>query len=127
MGFDLSETKRQARQALHSLAGVAALYTSPYEETSVTLYVRFHNKSARPVGDLENGGYAEILTGIDRLVFQESNLAAPLQPDGTTAAAVTLAAQGTVEFETYGLTFSLDVLEPPDGPENVYWTVVRTS
>lgn len=126
MPFDLSETKRKARQALHGLAGVAALYTGPQDDAEpVTLYVRWHNKTARPVGDLENGGYSEILTGIDRLVFLQTNLDAPLQPDGTTADAVTLAHRGSVEFEQYGITLSLDVQEPSDGPENVYWTVVR--
>lgn len=126
MAFDLAETKRTARQALHGLAGVLAYYTGPQDgAVAVELYVRWHNKLARPVGDLENGGYAEILAGVDRLVFNADNLAAPIQSDGTTAGPVTLARLGTVEFRQYDMTFSLEHTEPSDGPLNVYWTVVR--
>ncbi len=126
MAFNLATTKRQARQALHGLAGVAVTYTPPgVSPTPVVLTARWHNKTARPVGDLDSGGYAEIIAGIDRLVFNQANLDAPLQPDGSTAAAVRLKRTGQVRFDDYDITFSLDVLEPSDGPLNVYWSVVR--
>jgi uncharacterized protein RhaS with RHS repeats len=125
MGFDLSETKRKARQTIHGLAGVVASYTAPDAETSTELKVRFHNRAAVQVGDMDNSGYADMFAGVDRLVFSQSNLDAPEQADGTTAAAVTLARNGEVEFEQYGLTFVLDTKMPPDGPENVYWLVTR--
>jgi hypothetical protein len=87
--------------------------------------VRWHNKLARPVGDIENGGYAEILAGVDRLVFSQENLDAPLQADGTIAAPVILKRNGIVEFPQYDMAFKLDVPEPGDGPINVYWAVTR--
>lgn len=126
MPFDLAETKRKARQALHGLAGVRALYTGPEDGAEpVGLFVRWHAKHAVPMGDLDNQGYAELMAGIDRLVFNESNLAAPVQDDGTTATAVTLRRNGTVEFPQYSAAFTLDQRDPSDGPENVYWTVTR--
>ena len=126
MPFDLAETKRKARQTLHGLASVIVLYTGPEDGAQpVELRARWHNKKSVPVGDLDSQGFADILATVDKLVFNQSNLAAPEQSDGMVAAAVTLKRLGTVEFAAYGVTFYLEGSEPGDGPENVYWSVVR--
>lgn len=81
------------------------------------LTVRWHNKLVK-AGSAEGGFDAEILEGIDRLVFQESNLA---------AVGVTLKRRGLVDVDYMGVTakFRLEAEEPQDGPENVYWVVSR--
>lgn len=125
MGFDLAETKRAARQALHGLASIAVSYSDDTLSEPVVVTVRYHNKLSRPIdGGFESDGLAQILASVDRLVFSESNLAAAPQPDGSTVA-VELRHRGVITIPQYNLAFSLDTLEPSDGPENVYWTVVR--
>lgn len=118
MSFNMADTKRKARQVLHGLASVSATYTGPEVGAEVVpITVRWHNKIARPIGDLENTGYAEILSGVDRLIFSASELG---------DLAVNLERNGTVvipEYDNY--TFTLDLKEPGDGPENVYWSVSR--
>ena len=117
MAFSLSETKRIARQAVHGLASIAVLYNDATLIAPVTVTARYHNKLSRPMdGGFEGDGYAQIIESIDRLIFSETNL---------TEADVELRQGGTVTFEDYNIVFVLDVLEPPNGPENVYWTVVR--
>lgn len=77
------------------------------------LSVRWHNKLAR-AGN-EQGGYdAEIIEGIERLVFNQDQL---------DALGLTLESRGVISIPGYGLQVRLEALEPADGPLNVYWVV----
>jgi hypothetical protein len=117
MAFDLYETKLKARQALHGLASTSASYAGPGDQAG-DVTVRWHNKTAIAVGELEGAGYASLFAGIDKLIFQQSNL---------DEAEVTLATGGVVTITKYGVdyVFTLDSRLPNDGPENVYWTVTK--
>lgn len=120
MAWDLLKAKLKARQALHARLAVSAVYTDEANPApGVGLAVRWHTKLAR-AGNLQGGFDAEIIEGIERLVFQQSEL---------TSKGITLARGGLVEIafpENLGtVVFELDVEGEPDGPENVYWTVTR--
>lgn len=85
--------------------------------TSVT--VRQHNKLAR-AGALDGGFDAEIIEGIDRLVFSQTQLATAL--DG---GPLELRYGGTVTVADYNAVYALEAQEPDDGPENRYWSVTH--
>lgn len=117
MAFNFSACKALARRTVHTYLSVGALYThSPLDEP-VGLRVRWHNKIAR-FGDLEDGGYAEIVEGINRLIFDADEL----DEKGIVlmkGAKVTLTDPG---FNNAALV--LDTAEPRIGPIEVIWGVV---
>lgn len=116
MAFDLARTKLQSRQALHRVLAVSGVYEdSDTPPTGIT--VRWHNKLARN-GALDGGFDVEIIEGIDRLVFAQSELAVALA-----GAPLTLKSGGTVTIAKYGAVYDLEAQEPDDGPENRYWAV----
>lgn len=117
----LAEIKAQARSSLHAAMGVPASYDSVDGVTSVaadgTLTVRWHHKLAKP-GELEGGFDAVIVEGIDRLVFQQPQL---------TALGITLQRNDLIRIPSLGpkAEWTLEHMEDPDGPLNVYWSVSR--
>lgn len=101
---------------------VPAIYTDPLGEpypsdaqaaAGLTLTVRWHNKLAR-AGNAEGGYSAEIIEGVDRLVF--------LQPQ-LDALGLVLERTGVVTIPGYGTAWELDSEAPTDGPLTVYWNV----
>lgn len=110
-----SELKRAARQAIHEAFVVPALY-SDQAWTNQPVGVRWHNRLIRQ-GNLAAAGYAELIEGVDRLVFSRKellDLGLVLQRDGV----IVIPAYG-------GAMFTLDTLEPPDGPVDIVWNVVK--
>lgn len=137
--MSLIDIKQRARRAIHGKLAVPVtsfkdedhpdgLDFSGLEEGVIapTLTVRYHNKLARD-GNLD-GDYAEIIDGIDRLIFHDENLAevsAALVIAGQPALVLTRGAE--VLIQPYqGLRFTLDTQEPPDGPSEVAWVVARS-
>lgn len=115
----IARAKLKGRQALHRALAAPAVYrdtSTPVDGLGIT--VRWHNKLVR--NGAQEGGYdAEILEGIDRLVFQKSDLAVN---------AVELKTKGTVTVpfdDGSSAVFRLEAEEPEDGPENRYWSVSR--
>lgn len=131
----LDEFKATRRRALHALAAVSATLVDDDHPTGLIfaddyagegLLVRWHNQLVR-TGDL-GGDYAEIIDGIDRLVFLDSNVAevSAALVDNSEAPLV-LQRAAVVTIPGYkGLKFTLDSQEPPDGPEETAWVVART-
>lgn len=116
MSFSLAELKRDARRALHDTLAVDATYSDPALAEPVAIKVRYHSKIVR-TGDMESGGYAEIIAGIDRLVFDRAALA---------DLGVILVRRGRVIIADYDdATFILADRDPSDGPHTVIWTVTR--
>ena len=128
--------KARARRAIHGKLAVPVTSFKDEEHpdglafgdllTPPVLTVRYHNKMARG-GDL-NGEYAEIIDGIDRLIFLDENVAlvsAALVEAGEPP--IVLSRGAEVLIQPYqGLRFTLDTQEPPDGPSEIAWVVARS-
>jgi len=100
------------RKAVH------AAFSYPVLVNGVALSARWHTKQ-RLIGQLENGGYAEILENLESLVFMADELEEKS----------VLLEQGTEVVITHpaysSATFYLDVLMPNDGPLEVKYQVAR--
>lgn len=132
--MSLADIKAQARRAIHGRLAVAAtlvdddhpdglIFAEDYAGGRLT--VRYHNKLDRS-GDL-TADYAEIIDGIDRLVFHDENVAAVsagLVANGEAPLALSRGAQVTIA-DYKGLSFELDSQQPPDGPGETVWVVAR--
>lgn len=132
--MSLADIKDKARRAIHGRLAVAAQLTDDDhpdglifadDYTGPGLTVRYHNKIDRS-GDLD-GNYAEIIEGIDKLVFLDANVAevsAALVANAQPPLTLTRGAEITIP-QYKGLTFQLDTQEPPDGPSETVWIVAR--
>jgi len=131
--MSLADIKARARRAIHGSLAVSCSLTDndhpggllfSEEYTGPGLTVRYHTKIAQ-TGDLE-GSYAEVLDGIDRLVFHVENVAAAseaLVENGELP--ISLLRNAQIIIPEYSLVFRLDSLEPPDGPGEIIWNVAR--
>lgn len=114
MAFDITEAKIKARRAVHRLSAAPALYLDEDLDAPVEITVRWHNK-IMPADTINNT--SEIITGIERLVFNEEELAAMDPP-------LILQRGGTVTIPKYdSMQFQLEFEEPNDGPVTTAWSV----
>lgn len=114
---DFAALKAMARRTVHDTFAVRCVYTAPGSATPVELRARLHSKLA--VGGDIGGGYATILEGVSRAVFNREQLA--LVP-------VVLTRNGSVVFPDYvisgqPLTYILENRDPIEGPINERWTL----
>jgi hypothetical protein len=120
--FDFASLKRSARAVVHETMAVQAFYQDDSMIAEVEMRVRFHSKVSKPMGDLYDGsGYANILDGNDRIVFQTPIV----DIEGNPVTPVRLA---VVRFPTLidtSRTFSLDMRDPETGPGEEVWTLAR--
>ncbi len=118
MPFDFATAKANARRAVNAAFGVQAFYSDAAINTPVEIRARWHNRISRPFGDLENGGYAEVIEGIDRIV---------LIPEDIHGYPVVLKRGGTVTLPTLlpDVEFELEHKEPATGPLEEAWAVTR--
>lgn len=126
VGFSLADLKRTARQAVHDVFAVPALY-SDSNVTDIGLHVRWHGKVIAKGGNIDGAGYAEVFEGVNRLLFSRKELETrTIDALGNPWGGVTLEMRGSIAIPAYGpVRFSLDTLEPADGPVNVLWNVAR--
>lgn len=134
--MSLIDIKAKARRAIHGrLAVPVTSFTDEAHPGGLSfgaslnppsLTVRYHNKMARD-GNLD-GDYAEVIEGIDRLIFHDENIAevsAALVAEGQPALVLSRGAE--IVIQPYqGLRFILDTQEPPDGPSEIVWVVARS-
>lgn len=114
MAFDIADAKARARRQLHQLAAVSASYVDETLDDPVDLTVRWHNKII-PSDTINDT--SQIVTGIERLVFNEEELAA-LDPP------LLLRRGGIVTIPKYdNMQFELGFEEPNDGPVTTAWSV----
>lgn len=129
----VAQHKTKARRALHQRAAVSAFYQDNTLDAPVEVIARWHTKLSM-AGKGEDGFDAQIIEGVNRLVFQGSELTSegraasnpplPPLPDGLDE--LELVRGGTVTIPDLGdLVFTLDHREEPDGPLNIYWGVVQ--
>lgn len=112
----VADQKLKTRRALHQRAAVSVVYTpvaGPARSSAIT--ARYHTRQA-PAATIDSQG-AGIITDATRIIFNEEQLAAPL--DG--GAAITLDRGDQIEFPDYGITVELDTLAPRDGPIEEIW------
>lgn len=134
--MSLIDIKARARRAIHRKLAVPVTSFKDEEHpdglafgdlvSPPTLTVRYHNKLARD-GNLD-GDYAEIIDGIDRLIFLDENIAAVSAALVEAGEAPLVLSRGAeVLIQPYqGLRFTLDTQEPPDGPLEIAWVVARS-
>lgn len=114
MAFDITEAKIKARRRVHRLAAAAATYQDETMDAPVDITVRWHNKIV-PAETIN--GDSEIISGIERLIFSEEELAA-LDPP------IVLERGAIVTIPKYdNMTFELGFEEPNDGPVTTAWSV----
>lgn len=131
MAFDFASAKALARRVVHKTLGVRAFYQDSTMNSPVQLTARWHNKIDR-MGDLDNQSYAELIQGIDRVIFE-----------AVEARTYRLQRGGVIVFPDYGAglgvvlgsslggedigppAFILQTREPPDGPFSEVWSVTR--
>lgn len=114
MAFDITEAKAKARRLVHGLAAAPASYLDETLDAPVDITVRWHNRiiKADTINDT-----SEIISGVERLVFNEEELAAMDPP-------LTLRRGGTVTIPRYdNMQFELEFEEPNDGPVTTAWSV----
>lgn len=114
--------KAQAREALHSALANSATYTrggatfpsAEQTEAGLSLTARWHNK-LKIIGE-RGADDVGVIEGINRLVFSDAELA---------ALGLTLERGGIVTVAGLNKSWRLDYREEPDGPQNVYWSVIE--
>jgi len=121
----LEDIKLRGRRVLAERASFDATITDDDHPEGVAIRVRWHNRIDRN-GDLD-GNYAEVIEGIDRLIFSDENVA-------DTSALLVLDDKPPLVIERNavvkipalkGASFSLDTREPSDGPLETIWVVAR--
>lgn len=113
MAYDRAASIAAARRAVHSTMGVSAFYEDS-QSGRVGLRVRWHNRIAIQ-GDLVEAGYANIIDGVNRVVFDK----AELDEKG-----VILSRGGEVTMGD-GTVLILDHQEPVVGPIEIIWGVAH--
>lgn len=73
MAYDHAAVKARVRRTVHNTLGIAAEYVDDTMAAPEQLRVRWHNRIVQ-TGDLQNGGYAEIIDGINRVIFDIDEL-----------------------------------------------------
>jgi hypothetical protein len=117
----LSDLKTSTRLALHARMGEPCLYqdeegayhpTADQVAAGLSLNVRWSNKSKVMKDDTG----LTLWEQVEKLIFNATELA---------SLGLTLEPGGRIEIPGYQVAFVLDQPFEPDGPENVYWMVVR--
>lgn len=104
MTFNFADLKVETRRAVHDTLGVPAFYQDDTMSAPRAITARWFNKSAK-YGDLVEAGYAEVVEGVDRVVFFPCDYPT-----------IRFVRNGVITFPDYKMSFRLDTLEPPDGP-----------
>lgn len=122
--MSMAEIKSEARTAIHERGAEQCSYTDRGTPTTpsaeqlaegLLLSARFASKTK--IASAESDGVS-IMENIERLIFNQAQL---------DSLGLELESGGLVTFPGYGLVFELDQRIDPDGPLNVYWTVVRAA
>lgn len=116
MAFDFTSALSGMRKIVHSTMGHAATYSYGVQAAQA-VKVRWHDKQVLQ-GNLGDAGYSEVVEGIDRLIFNKTELVAN---------SVVLKKGGKVTLgpQWNNAVLNLEVLEPSHGPEDVIWKVSR--
>lgn len=112
--FDFASLKAQCRQAIHEMFSVDAWYHDKDLPEKVAIRVRWHSRINR-FGNLDDAGWAEMIEGVDRIIFERDEVA-PLS----------IRSGGLVYIHSMDeAAFTLKAQEPSDGPFEETWSVAR--
>lgn len=120
MASRFAEIKAKARRDVHASLSIAARYESYSQDVTADLSIRWHNKLAL-LGDMDNGGYASVIEGVERIIFMRSELTAK-GIELNEGDNIIVTAPG---FENAHLILS--TREPIVGPVEVVWQVTRAN
>ena len=116
MPLDFAALKAQVRQTVQDTMSTEAEYTSRDGAVTATLRIRWHNKISR-VGDLLDTGYAEVIEGINRVIFNIPELTEKnVKPERGGQLLLT-----SPHF--MGAVLILNAMEPTVGPIEEVWSV----
>ncbi len=131
MSFNFAKLKAVTRRVVHRTLGVPAFYLDSSLSIPVVITARCHSRIDR-MGDLDGQSYAEVVEGIDRVIFEAAEARINDVKRG-----------GMITFEDIGAglgvslgsilggsgigaeAFILQVREPSDGPYTETWSVTR--
>lgn len=115
---DWLTARTKARRDIHAVLSYAATYEDSTVVVPAPITVRWQTK-AEIVGNINSGDYAEILSTIQRLIFNSEELAT-----ASAGSLVELKRGGIVKLTGFGgYQLKLDSLDPPDGPIKISWVV----
>lgn len=131
MPFDFQKVKATARRAVHNTLAVQAYYQDASMSAPIPVKARYHTKLIRG-GDLDNSGYAEVIEGVDKVVFAASDARKFGFKTGGTITFSSGAGGFGVSMgsafggeETGSAVFILRSREPNTGPFEEVWDVTR--
>lgn len=102
---------------VHDTFAVPATYLDSTMAAAETVAVRWHNRlNLSGFGNLDGGGYAQVLEGINRIVFDRDELAAK---------GLEIHNRGVVTIPKLGMSFRLDTQDADSGPLVQTWTVIQ--
>lgn len=118
MPSNFAAIKAKARRDIHDGLSIAAQHRAASSNILTDLAVRWHSKQVL-LGDLQDTGYANVIEGIERIIFDRDELIlkAVVLREGDV---VTITAEG---YDNPQLV--LKVREEIRGPIEVPWQVVR--
>lgn len=114
----LAAIKAKARKAVHAAFSYSATYMDGTLDAAVPVKVRWHNRLVL-MGDYDQSGYASVIDGIERIIFDRSELSA-LGIEPMRGGVVVITDEGM-----NSTTLTLDVREKYVGPLEEKWQVVR--
>lgn len=118
MGFDFTSQVAAMRKVTQKVLGALAYYEDLVNPGLVALQVRWHSRVA-VTGDLADVGYANIIDGVNRIIFDRDELAEK---------GVELARGGKITFSSEHLVGTVLILgerEPHKGPVEEIWQVME--
>jgi hypothetical protein len=112
---DWADVKADARRTVHETFAVRCLYRAPGQNDTVEVSARLHTRMV--VGGAEGAGYATIVEGVTRVIFDREELIVK---------GVRPRRNGLVTFPDYGSSFALDVRDDYAGAITERWSLAGT-
>lgn len=129
MAGNFAEQKAKARRAVHAAFAYSATYQDGSLDTPVPVTVRWHNKLVI-MGDFQESGYANIVEGIESIIFNREELElVEYTNNGLALQGLLVNPHGVVTITEPGFDNAqliLAVREPHVGPIEEKWKVTRT-
>lgn len=119
----LASVKARARRALHAAMSLDAEYQHANNAAPADVKIRWHTKQAL-MGELDNGGYAERIESVNRLIFNLEELTEK-QIELHRGGKVTIVDADYVSETGERPRFILELEEEDTGPIERTWQVVR--